>query len=471
LAILNLVFIVVVFRRRHREKGEIDSTTSGLESEEKSVGKDDEESNICAECGEEVPDDSELCPHCGVAIEKREKKIEIKSEKKEPKKETKAEKKEEHKVEDISSTNCVVCGEEIPDDSELCPHCGVTLEVKGKKKEETFVEAPEDKNVCPECWEDVGSEDAICIHCGYTPLTDGVQVSDEVSIVDKEDEFEETRGEGASEIDMVFDEIEDISMEDAVQEAAEKVLEQGIESPETEKIIGELAARMVEPEKLSDEEADSIEDTDHTIDEKSEYEISEEISKEPEEEEIESHEAEYPLAIIEEEKKGVKCQQCNAPLVSGESVCGSCGVELNKWVGELDRLGAELDEMEIEDEEEESGKVVGMLEEAMESAKDIEVKLFDIYEIEYRCPVCEEIIEEETPFCPNCGIRFDDEEASLAKWTDDEVSLGLKGRYVETDEDYDFEIVFNPNGDEKHKYLTISSPTTETPESKQNQEQ
>ena len=432
LVIMNIVFIVMVLRKRggagDKSKDELGPDDEPLEVEEISAP-------ICAECGEEIPDYSEFCPHCGVAVESEEDEKVIKDDEKKEKKEIQVEEKKEDKVED-----------------------------KDRKKKDTFVDAPEEKNVCPECWEDLSSGDKVCIHCGYTPLTDGEPESEEDAAVDEEKEIIKPGGKTAKEIDEVFDEIEDISMEDAVQEAAEKVLEQGVASEETEKIIGELAARVVDTGEISeDEPIESVDERFQPVDEQADSAWSEETLAPEKKEDLDSKEPEYGLAIIEEEKTVLRCPDCEAFITPGDSICVSCGAELSKWVDQLDRLGAELDELDMEEEEEESGKVVGMLEEAMESAKDIEVKLFENYEIEYQCPICENIVEEDTSFCPNCGIRYEDEKASLSKWTDDEVSLGLKGRYLEADEDYDFEIIFNPQGSEKNRYITISSPTKEKP--------
>ena len=338
LVVLNLIFIVVVFRRRDRKHKGIESASGispeGLEPDEKPEKKGDMKGGK-----------KELKRE-----RKREKKGEVKGEKKAQKKAKKKDKrKEETFVEPPEEMSvCPECWEDITQDDEVCIHCGyspftdgaqgsdevTTVEEKDKEKEDTFEELPEENNVCPECWEDITSEDKICIQCGYSPLTDGVDVLEEGTTVDKKNEKEEE----------TFMELPDKNV----------------------------------------------------------------------------------------------CPECREGFTSEDKICIQCG-----YSPLTDREKGSKEVATVEEEKEfieTGGKTAKEIDAVLDEIEDT-VKQFDIYEVEYLCPICAEIIEEESPYCSNCGIRFEDEETSLAKSTDDEVSKGLKGRYIDTDEDYDFEIV------------------------------
>lgn len=62
---------------------------------------------FCKNCGKEIEDDCEVCPHCGAATTEQESQTDAPA--------------------PSENMFCQHCGEKIEGDCEVCPHCGAPL--------------------------------------------------------------------------------------------------------------------------------------------------------------------------------------------------------------------------------------------------------------------------------------------------------------------------------------------------------
>jgi len=148
------------------------------------------------------------------------------------------------------------------------------------------------------------------------------------------------------------------------------------------------------------------------------------------------------VGILDDEEQ--VCPECGVSF-EGEK-CKLCDVGSDEWMEDLDKLEADLMTLDIEDGEDvvETGEESDFFDVGggTEISKDSEeFDLFEVEEVEYRCYKCDSPLAGDDAFCPSCGTRFTSEKVMHKKARTDEVVEGKKGRYVEPDEDYDFDIV------------------------------
>ena len=130
------------------------------------------------------------------------------------------------------------------------------------------------------------------------------------------------------------------------------------------------------------------------------------------------------MVLLDDEEQ--VCPECGASF-EGEK-CRLCEVGSDEWMDDLDKLEDDLMSLDIEDEDD-------------MSLDGEEFDLFEVEEVEYRCYKCDSPLAGDDAFCPSCGTRFTSEKVMHKKEKADEVAEGKKGRYVEADDDYDFDIV------------------------------
>ena len=390
LIILMMTFAILFLKEKKRGKKEEAATVEEGEEGEK-MESEEVEKDRCPDCDSEMNEEDKLCPNCGFDFE------------------------EEDEEEEVV---CPECGGELDGDVDICPDCGIRLKAKAKeaedKSKEAFTEAREGEQVCPECWEDVEEGDEVCSHCGRS-------LEVEIETTEEDGPMCPDCGGAKAADDKVCPHCTGISETGDICPQCSSICEEG----ETDcPVCGHEFEEWYEDMEKIENELDQLMDG-----------LEEGVEDKEEEEEE------------EEEEEG-------AGDVGGEedSDTGPAESEIIKESDNIvQKTPMEEKEEELENDKEEEEEEEGSEEEWDESdpdeTDDSAVEELEFFEYEYKCPECSSILKTDASFCPYCGMRFESEETMDAKEDPDEVVERKKGRYVEPDEDYDFEMIFSPYED------------------------
>ena len=387
LLILVTTFAIMLLKEKKRDKkGEVEPV-----AEVKKIEAKEAVEFRCPDCDSELKEEDSACPECGLEFEEED--------------DDDDDEDEEWKEEDI----CPECGEDMEGDVDICPHCGFQMKVEAKESEDgskgAFKEAPEGERICPGCWEDVEDDVEICVHCGRS--------------------LKEETGS------MCPDCGGTMAPEDDACSSCGKIPEKGDICPRCSSMHGEDDLACPECGFEFQEWDEDIENIENELDGLILDDEEEDASENGEGSGENLEESGVEVTQAEGEQSGEADAEEETPM-EGE-------VEAEEDAEQIDGESEGEDEKEKEkgavsepDPEEAMGSIMGTME---------------VFEHDYICPKCSITVKQDASFCPNCGVRFESEETMLAKEDQDQVVGGKKGRYIEPDKDYDFEVILSPYED------------------------